>query len=191
MLDMLLAIIFSVIFSLLMGVMVAGDFAYDIAILILPIIWLSFRYGPWPAIVAGALAGLISGILEYGLAGWADIFMYNVLPLVTVGISGIFAKYTQKTLNNHRYSSTYLNIATGSLLSSLLYFLSKYPLASYIYGNENPFPMGQLEFWANIAITWFVVIVVIILVARINPSFLIPKRSRFLSRKETSSLLND
>ena len=103
----------------------------------------------------------------------------------------MFAKYTQKTLNNRRLSSTYLNIVTASLLVSLVYFALRYVVIPMVLPAVDGLALNQLPLWGGWLATTAIAAVVLILMARINQSLIIPKRSKYLSRKETSSLLND
>lgn len=156
-----------------------------------PAIYLAFRYGPATAIIAGALAGAAFGIINRPLDDWVTIVLYDVLPLTMTGLAGLFAKNAHKTLNNRRYSSTYLNIWTGSLLSFLAYGLVKFWLVPMVVPGVNSADLGNWGFWASLLGTWALGALVVSLLARWKPSFIIPKRSRYLSRRETSSLLND
>ena len=47
------------------------------------------------------------------------------------------------------------------------------------------------EFWLSLVVIWLIIGLVILIMARSNPKLIIPKRTKYLSRKETSSLLND
>lgn len=190
-LDMVLAVSLSLALSFFSQTVLNELIIYHFALEIIPIIWLALRYGMASGILTGALSGLLIGLLGQGLQAWADIILANVLALGIVGFSGLFAKYTQKTLNNHRYSSTYLNIGTGSLLGSLLYYLVRFGLAPFVNGYESSLALNSGNFWISLILTAIIAMLVLIALARLNPAIIIPKRTRFLSRKETSSLLND
>ncbi|MBG9982237.1 energy-coupled thiamine transporter ThiT [Aerococcaceae bacterium DSM 111020] len=159
---------------------------------LLPIIYLAFRYGPATSIVAGAITGLILGLIQRSLQDWMQIVLLDILPLLSAGLAGLFARNTHKTLNNHRYSSTYLNIWTGSLLAYLVYGVVKFWLIPFVMTvPTNPLAINQLSFWLSIVVSWVITAAIISLLAKWKPSAIIPPRSRYLSRKETSSLLND
>lgn len=158
-----------------------------------PIIYISLRYGPATGIVTGALSGMIYGVTNYRLTDWMIIILFTMLPLLMGGLAGLFAKNTQKTLNNRRYRSTYLNIWTGSFIVYLAYTLSKYLMIPMLMQipNVNTANLGNWAFWVSILVSWAIGALVVSFIARSNPNFIIPKRSRYLSRRETSSLLND
>lgn len=156
-----------------------------------PAIYLAFRFGPATAVLAGALSGLIFGLINRPLDDWLTIVLYDISPLTLAGLAGLFAKNTHKTLNNRRYSSTFLNIWTGSLLSFLAYGLVKFWVVPMVVSGVNSADLTNWGFWASLLGTWAIGALVVSLLARTNPSFIIPKRSRYLSRRETSSLLND
>lgn len=188
--DLLTAILLSVLLAYIGGLLQPYIFGYDLGLSLLPIVWLALRYGPPSGIIGGAGAGLITGLLA-GTGDWSVIILYYTLPMMFAGIAGLFAKYTQKTLNNRRYSSTYLNIFTGSLLASLAYYLLKYGLAPYTLGHTEDVAVTDPDFWISLAAGWVLISLILSLMAKFNPSTLIPKRTKYLSRKETSSLLND
>lgn len=155
------------------------------------LVWFALRYGWASGVLAGALAGIIIGVFDYGIRDWWDVVLLSIIPHLSVGLAGLFAKYTQKTLNNHRYSSTYLNIVTASLMTSLSFYLLRYLAIPLALGNKSELPVNELNFWLSWLTTSALCAVLLIIAGRMNHAFLIPKRTRFLSRKETSSLLND
>lgn len=190
-LDCLIAIVVSIILAFVapyLGSFVPGDYS---GIALLPIIWLALRFGPPTAVVVGAIAGLIIGFTRQSFDNWVSVLLVDVLPMLSAGLAGMFAKYTQKTLNNRRLSSTYLNIFTGSLLASLAYTLIKFWLAPMALGVPSVMALSSLEFWISFVAVGFVIGIVLAVVARLNAKLIIPKRTKYLSRKETSSLLND
>lgn len=187
--------LFAIVLSLILAVasqyvssFVPGDY---IGIAMLPLVWLAYRFGSPTAILSALLAGLIIGFTRQGMTNWLAIILEEVLPLLSVAFAGLFAKYTQKTLNNRRYSSMYLNIFTGSLLSTVGFMVIRFWLSPLAL---NEIPLLQIsgwEFWLSLAVIWLVIAVVIVIMARANPKLIIPNRTKYLSRKETSSLLND
>lgn len=158
---------------------------FDLALVLIPLVWLALRHGSASAILVAALIGLVDGLVKVGMSDFLVLIGQYVAPLLAVGLAGLFAKYSQKTLNNKRYSSTYLNIYTGTLLAVLVYFVIKQVLMPLALGEGIAFD------WLSALLAWLVIATLIALFARLNPDFLIPKRSKYLSRKETSSLLND
>ena len=165
-----------------------GDASYLNALSIMPLVWLALRYGGATAVIAGVVVGFVQGILAGHLSDVTLLALVDVLPYTFVGLAGFFAKYTQKTLNNHRYSSTYLNIATGALVATVgvvgIRSLMEWLVAHDVNLNVN-------QTIVVVLLTWLVTAGVFCLVAPRYPQFIIPKRSKYLSRKETSKLLND
>lgn len=165
---------------------------YPIAVTVLPLICLGLRYGWALPTVIGILSGLLSlFISQETTVPITSQLLYFVTPYICSGIAGLFAKYTQKTLNNGQYSSMRLNVITGSLLTVTGYtLLSNLPLSimNEYYPTVSFFDGGL---WFGIIVTTFVAGGIISVLAQRYPSLLIPKRSRYLSRKETSKLLND
>lgn len=165
-----------------------GDYS---ALSLFPLIWLGLRFGSPTAIVVAAIAGSIIGFIQVGSSNWIVLIVEYMLPLLFAGLAGLFAKYTQKTLNNRRYSSTYLNIVTAVLLSTLAYMLIRFALAPLALGLASTLSITSMEFWISYAVQVFIMSVALIAIARTNSKLIIPKRTKYLSRKETSSLLND
>lgn len=163
---------------------------YGLALSLVPLIWLGLRHSGATAIVFASIAGLIQ-IALFDRNQWVDSLLVNLTPLLTVGFSGLFARYTQKTLNNRRYSSTYLNIGTAATVVSLAYFLVKYVLIPLAVPSWQGLDLMGGALWVSILLTALVTTILLIALARLWPAAIIPKRSRYLSRKETSRLLND
>lgn len=191
---MLVAIILTVVFSWWPLYMpIEGAERVVILLAPLPLIYLGLRYGSPTAIVAGAIAGSIIGFLKHPWTAWQTIVLYEILPLLMPAIAGLFARNTHRTLNNRRYFSVYLNIWTASIAVYLAFGLVKYQLALLVV---QP-PTVELStifhwsFWLSILGSAALSAFTLSLMARSKPSLIIPKRSRFLSRRETSSLLND
>lgn len=186
-LDMLLSISLSVIIFI---VILHGlqQFEYlSVAISLIPLIWLSLRHGIPATIVASA----ISGVLITYVNGQSQSLVSWMVPMLAVGVAGLFAKYTQKTLNNRRLSSTYLNIVTACLLAMIAVLVIKYLVIDGLLLQLHHMSWLQADFWIQVAIAWVISSIILMLMAKLAPNLLIPKRSKFLSRKETSSLLND
>lgn len=161
------------------------------AIGLLPLIWLTLRHGWASGIIGGALTGFFLGLFNYGLDQLAVLVVLGMIPFLMVGLAGIFSKYSQKTLNNKRYSSTYLNIGTASFLVSLTFTLLRTHILPKVVEAPVVFELTDLNLWFSILAFSLVFGLVLALFSRLKPAFLIPKRSKYLSRRETSSLLND
>lgn len=193
--SMLLDSLYAIVLGLILAVaaqyvssFIPGDYS---GLAMLPLIWLALRYGSPLAIISALLTGLIVGFTRQGFTDWLSVLLEEVLPLLTVGFAGLFAKYTQKTLNNRRYSSTYLNIFTGALLSTASYMFIKFWLTPLALDEISLLQINGWEFWLSLVVVWLIIGLVILIMARSNPKLIIPKRTKYLSRKETSSLLND
>ena len=189
--DMLIAIAIGVSAHQLLGVLLATFNGYIFPIILIPLIWLALRHGASTAIVAAAIAGLINGLIEFHFTEWINIILYDILPLLASGLAGFFAKYTQKTLNNRRLNSTYLNITTASLLVILGYFVLKFFIVPMGTGGLTELDIMGSGFWISFGITTILAAVILCTIAKTMPRWLIPARSKYLSRKESSSLLND
>ncbi|MCW6682640.1 energy-coupled thiamine transporter ThiT [Aerococcaceae bacterium NML160702] len=181
--EMLLAIVISV------GLEVGAHYLSlpYMALSLLPLIWLALRYSGATAVIAGAVAGLTGGLILYGLAEPLKLIVLAILPVLVVGVAGFFAKYTQKTLNNRRLSSTYLNIVTATVLVAILYYAIRFGISPLALG----MPATLVAQWLGVLVTIVVISIVLCVGAKLNAKLIIPKRSKYLSRKETSILLND
>ncbi|MCW6675272.1 energy-coupled thiamine transporter ThiT [Aerococcaceae bacterium NML171108] len=181
--EMLLAIVVSV------GLEVGAHYLSlpYMALSLLPLIWLALRYSGATAVIAGVVAGLTGGLILYGLAEPLKLIVLAILPVLVVGVAGFFAKYTQKTLNNRRLSSTYLNIVTATVLVAILYYAVRFGISPLALG----MPATLVLQWLGVLITIAVISIVLCVGAKLNAKLIIPKRSKYLSRKETSILLND
>lgn len=189
--DMLIAIAIGVSAHQLLGMLLATFNGYIFPIILIPLIWLALRHGASTAIVAAAIAGLINGLIEFHFTEGINIILYEILPLLAVGLAGFFAKYTQKTLNNRRLKSTYLNIVTASILVTFGYFALRFFIVPMGTGDLTELDIVGLNFWISFIITAVLAAVILCAIAKTMPRWLIPARSKYLSRKETSSLLND
>ncbi|MGX7108620.1 energy-coupled thiamine transporter ThiT [Facklamia miroungae] len=158
---------------------------------LIPLMWLALRHGAPSAIIASVFVGVAQAIVKSGTQDWIVLISQWIAPLLSVGVMGLFAKYTQKTLNNKRYSSTYLNIFTGSLLVLGLFIIISQFVVPVALGNEPQFQWTNLNHWLGLVVSWLISGGLLALMARYMPQLIIPKRSKYLSRKETSSLLND
>ncbi len=189
---MLIAILIAVGLAMLPLNFSMGQQTIYLLLTLAPMIYLAFRYGPATSIVAGAITGLIIGLINRPFEDWILMVLLDILPLLAAGLAGLFARNTHKTLNNRRYSSTHLNIWTGSLLAYLVYGVVKFWLIPMIVAvPTNSLAINTLSFWLSIVISWVITAAIISLMAKFKPSTIIPPRSPYLSRKETSSLLND
>lgn len=164
---------------------------FPLALGLLPLVWLGLRYSGAAALVFGALAGLLLSMFNWGWGSLVDGLLWELVPLMAVGVAGFFAKYTHKTLNNRRYASTYLNIGTASLLVSILYFVLKFVLSSQLMTPLAPYTLDLSKLLLGIVLTSVLMASILIGTARMNYKLIIPRRSPYLSRKETSRLLND
>lgn len=184
--------IFIVILHLLQVERETFYLGYPVAVTVLPLIVLGLRYGWAFPTVVGIISGALSMLFsqETGVPVTSQL-LYFVTPYICSGVAGLFAKYAQKTLNNGQYSSMRLNVITGSLLTVTGYtLLSNLPISIIArYYPTVSFLDGGL--WLGIMVTTFIAGGLISVLAQRKPSILIPKRSRYLSRKETSRLLND
>lgn len=190
-LDMLLATILSVASHLLLAMAFESFDGLHISLVLVPLIWLALRHGASTAIIASTIVGLINGLFEFHYTEWVNIILYEILPLYASGLAGMFSKYTQKTLNNRRYASTYLNIITASILVTVVYFAIKFFLVPLGMGEAITVAFKQPNVWISLASMILAAGLLLCGIAKALPKWIIPPRSKYLSRKETSSLLND
>lgn len=189
--DMLITIVISVSAHQLLGMILSAFEGFHVTVILIPLIWLALRHGASTAILAAVITGLINGLIEFHYTEWINIILYEILPLLASGLAGFFAKYTQKTLNNRRLTSTYLNISTASLLVTLGYLALKFFIVPMGTGDLTELDIVGTEFWISFIIMTFLAAVTLSVIAKVMPRWIIPTRSKYLSRKETSSLLND
>ncbi|MDK7186686.1 hypothetical protein [Facklamia hominis] len=164
---------------------------YYWAVFLWPLLRFALRHGAAAAGIYGGIAGLVCGMISIPISDWLSVIVFAMIPFISVLVMGFFAKYTQKTLNNRRYSSTSLNIITGALLSNVLFYFLRFYIGPLAMGQESPLNIMTGSFWISSLVMTVVVSLLFITIAKLKPSFLIPKRSKYLSRKETSALLND
>ena len=189
--DMLIAIVISVSAHQLLGMILSAFEGFHLTVILIPLIWLALRHGASTAILAAVITGLINGLIEFHYTEWINIILYEILPLLASGLAGFFAKYTQKTLNNRRLTSTYLNISTASLLVTLAYLTLKFFIVPMGTGDLTELDIVGTEFWISFIAMTVLAAVILSVIAKVMPRWIIPARSKYLSRKETSSLLND
>lgn len=189
-LEMLIVIVVTVLLSWGFAQLDSRIQRYISGLSMAALIWLTLRHGSPTGILTAAISGAVLGFLQYGWTDVTSILLNAVLPLLIVLIAGFFAKNTQKTLNNRRLSSTYLNIYTATLLVILGYYLLKYVIIPRVVGQAS-IALSERSIWIGIVASCIIIGSLISLIAKHHPSFIIPKRSKYLSRKETTSLLND
>ena len=172
--DVLLAIVLSLAISI--AWLKLGELPLHTALVVLPLIWVGLRHGGANAVVSGVVVGLITGAVAGHFGDIVSTALIDVLP------------YTQKTLNNRRYSSTYLNMGTASLLVVASFLAIKVGML-WLMQQEIPFTWGTAALAGLEA--WALAFVILVILARTNVDAIIPKRSRYLTRREVSRLLND
>lgn len=182
--DALIAVLLSTGLSLIDQGMTQLPLAFSA----LPLIWLGLRHGGALSVLTAAITGIVIGAIQWEGFPIVDILLSNVLPLLGVGVCGLFARNTQRTLNNLRYSSTYLNIFTSSLIALVIYYGIRWILLPSIGMGVN-LPISTLLL--GLGLTWLISAGVLSLLAKSSPQMIIPRRSKYLPRRETSSLLND
>lgn len=165
---------------------------YSLVLAGLPLIFISLRRGLLQGLFAGGLAGILFLLFKEGSPDLSENIVTQFGPLAFIGITGLFAKYTQRTLNNKRYSNAALNIVTASFIGMLLYFVwvivgSLFFTTEVSSNGSNLFSIYGLSFLLSVVVT----AVVLLLLAKFAPKLFIPRDTSFLSRKEKSRLLND
>lgn len=162
---------------------------YSLVLAILPLVYISLRRGLLPGLVAGMLTGVLAMLIREQAGDLIERLVSSFGPYAFVGIAGLFAKYTQRTLNNKRYSNAALNIVTASLFGSLIYFVWTFIDSVMLAGTATgeALEVNGLSF----LLTFILTAAVLLVLAKLAPKAFVPKDTRFLSRKEKSRLLND
>ena len=153
---------------------------YTLALAVLPLVYFALRRGIVQGMLASLLAGIIILVMQLGETELSVSLVTFFGPYAFIGLSGLFAKNTQRTLNNKRFKNAALNIVTAAIFGSLLFFIWQF-IASGTLENE----------MIGFALTSAAVAIVLLLLAKVAPNLFVPKDTRFLSRKEKSRLLND
>lgn len=182
--DALIAIVLSVI----LGLVEKNTMGIPLGFILLPMTWLSLRHGGPLSILTAAVVGVVIGVIQRQGTPIGELLLTSLAPLLGVGLGGLFARNTQRTLNNLRYSSTYLNIFTASLLILGIYYGVRYGLLPQL--GLTP-PLSWQSVSLGLMITWLISAGSLSLLAKNKPQAVIPRRSKYLPRRETSSLLND
>lgn len=170
----------TVVLAILLSLVSLQIGGYPIVLAILPLVFFSLRRGLLQGLVASILTGIIVLAMNWGEADGVASLVAYFGPFGFVGISGLFARNTQRTLNNKRFPNAALNIVTASILGSLLFYL----WALLASGNLT----NELVGWL---ISAAIVSLALLIAAKVAPRVFIPKDTPFLSRKEKSRLLND
>lgn len=185
-------VIVAAVLALLLSFITLSVGDYRIVLTVLPLVFISLRRGLLQGLFAGALTGIIIYILNYNSEDMLQNVVLHFGPVAFVGISGFFAKFTQRTLNNKRFPNAALNIVTGSFFGTLLYFVWNF-IGSVSF---DPAGVNDTGYYLRIdgvswLLTFAVTAIVLLILAKVAPKSYIPKDTRFLSRKEKSKLLND
>lgn len=162
---------------------------YSLVLAILPLVFISLRRGLIPGLLAGMLTGALVLLFRDQSGEIMERLVVSFGPFAFVGIAGLFAKYTQRTLNNKRFPNAALNIVTASLFGSLIYFVWTFIASVMLDGTvaADALELHGLSF----LFTFLVTAAVLLVLAKVGPKAFVPKDTRFLSRKEKSRLLND
>ena len=171
-----------------------GD--YSLVLSIVPLVFISLRRGLLQGLFSSGLAGILFLVFKEGSADLSDNIIMQFAPLAFIGVTGLFAKFTQRTLNNKRYTNAAVNIITGSFFGTLLYFIWMLIGSIFFVGDVPANESSAFSYYFEIyGISFLISLVatalVLLLLARWMPKVFIPRDTRFLSRKEKSRLLND
>lgn len=189
-LDLLLAAVLAIVLGWLSHQLFNPD-QFTLALKYIPLVWVGIRHGGVTAVVASVISALglwlvVSPVSDNQLLN----LLLAMVPLLATGITDFFARNTQKTLNNRRYSSTYLNIWTASLLVLGIGFLLEAAL-SVVLLDQAWQQVLAINNWTNMLLSVLLTGIILTGIVRYFPQWIIPKRSKYLSRIETSSLFND
>ena len=104
----------------LISIQISG---YTIALAVLPLVYFAIRRGIIQGLAASLITGIIILAMHWGEAELTSGLVTHFGPYAFIGLSGLFAKNTQRTLNNKRFKNAALNIVTAAILGSLLFFI--------------------------------------------------------------------
>lgn len=154
------------------------------------VIWYAFRRG----VLAGSLSGLFTGVLIGLGTPWLldkpiewTVVMILAVEGLTMGIAGGFARNLQRTLNNRRMFSVYLNLITGTILAMIADFVVAFLGDQFLVGRADAFTRAGIRF----SISTPIILVILIVGLFVRKQWFIPKNTTYLSRHERSHLLND
>ncbi|MCI5775194.1 MAG: energy-coupled thiamine transporter ThiT [Aerococcus sp.] len=152
----------------------------------------AFRRGPLPGFLSGLLLGFGQLVIDYLTMGTPFNVQTVLVAIAAVlfGSAGLFAKNLQRTLNNRRMSSVYLNLGTGTVLAVLAYFLVS-GLIRFLFEENVIFQnLLQTEGIRTLA-SGALALVVLFGLLFIKSDQYIPRHTPYLTRRERSRLLND
>lgn len=153
---------------------------YLIVLAVLPLVFFALRRGLIQGLLASILVGITILVMNLGEADVMSGLVTYFGPYGFIGLSGLFARNTQRTLNNKRFPNAALNIVTASIFGSFLFFIWLLVESGEL--------TSELIGWT---ITAAIVSIILVIVAKVAPKAFIPRDTPFLSRKEKSRLLND
>ena len=156
---------------------------------LLPLLLFAFRQGTVFAVGAGVLTGIIHWLF-FGMTMDVSVaLLLYFLPYVLVGIAGFFARNVVRTAFNRRLGATTLNLVTGTLLVGVGSWLLQSLALSL---SQKTAWMTALSTTWVYSLGWTVALALFFSVlVRVVPDLYVPKKTRFLSRREQSHLLND
>lgn len=120
----------------------------------------------------------IGALIKNGAVQPFDILMYQLFGLTAVVI-GLFAQNIHRNLNNKKMATVQLNVIAAQVVSSLLTIF-----LSFVYSNSGVTLLDGVFYGISS-------IVMVLVLAHIKPRTILTSRSRYLTSKERSKLLND
>lgn len=162
----------------------------DIALL--PLLFFAFRQGVIPSVVVNALFA-VGNALIFSHTG--DIVVDNLVAYEAVLLAALFARNTVRTAFNARVSSTTLNIVTGTVASVTVSWAvhsvsSILNDTSFLFTTKQELGVAFTQSLSVYGTTLCVLLLILVGMVYINRMVYVPKGTRFLTRKETSHLLN-
>lgn len=180
-------ILFETLWATLFGAVLAlialfaGMTAFVVIVPMFVIVLVSVRQGGMFGFRVSLLISVvivIGTLIKNGAVQPFDIVMYQLHGLLAI-IVGFFAKNIHRNLNNKKMATVQLNVIAAQIISTLLMLG-----LNVMFPNSSVTLLDCLFYGISSS-------VLILALAHIKPKTILTVRSRYLSSKERSKLLND
>lgn len=120
----------------------------------------------------------IGALIKNGTVQPYDILVYQLYQYMAIVI-GFFAKNIHRNLNNKKMTTVQLNVVAAQVISALLTIG-----LTFVFTNSGVTLLDGVVYGINSS-------VLVLVLAYIKPRIILTSRSRYLTSKERSKLLND